>query len=603
MQVLEDEDDGSRQVAAEPGARLLLEHALAEARVERSDRLGHREVDTGDRADQRDPPGQIGAPLRVAQQLGRHNVRRRLGRQVEGVAHHPAPRGVRRGRGVGLPRHTQHLERRAQQQLLDQPALAHPPLGAEPQHPTHRPGRPGLGEQHAELVLAADHRRTQHRRGRAGLADRPRPHRLALALGLEGGQLGGVVLGAAAVEHRAQRADLPRIGRRHQPRGEVHAVAAHRVHPAIGRSVVAREDPPVVHAGAQRERAVVVHDLVHRREHPRLVVAGGARRAGHDDELAAVGVHIGREQRHLVGGDRGLGARQQGAQGLEDAVTALALEEAVDAGEAHEADGDAAVLGRHGAVDHVGGERGLHRTAEVHAAGLDRPHGRETVEHLDVVLQEEPGPDRAATHDARLVPQRRGGRGGHHHLTALGVLLHRRHRRGSGAHDEELAGRRVRQEQVDRPGVHADRHAEPHRSGRGAQAADRGDRALHQPGRPAGPGRVTAALEGQQDGVTAPLEQARAVLVGVGEEVVEGRVERLAHLLGAGLAAARQPLGERGEARDVGEHQRALERAGLDPRRGREPVDDQPGDVGKELRARRRRRDHPLVALGSPGGA
>ena len=102
---------------------------------------------------------------------------------------------------------------------------------------------------------------------------------------------------------------------------------------------------------------------------------------------------------------------------------------------------------------------------------------------------------------------------------------------------------------------------------------------LHLPGRAAGAQLVVRAVEQQEQGVAAPLEEAGAPVVGLVEERAEHAVERVAHQLGADLALPGEPLGQRGEARDVDEDERCLELLVAGVRRRAQPVDDQPRHV------------------------
>ena len=67
-------------------------------------------------------------------------------------------------------------------------------------------------------------------------------------------------------------------------------------------------------------------------------------------------------------------------------------------------------------------------------------------------------------------------------------------------------------------------------------------------------------------GVAAPLDQVGAVVAGLGEQSRERGAEHVAHLLGADLALAREPLGEPGEPGDVDERRACRSRACADRR-------------------------------------
>ena len=116
-------------------------------------------------------------------------------------------------------------------------------------------------------------------------------------------------------------------------------------------------------------------------------------------------------------------------------------------------------------------------------------------------------------------------------------------------------------EEIDRPCCDSHRH--PQRDDRPAdpQPTDTLDRPLHLPGGSSRTQLVAGIVEQEQESVTAPLQQPRAPLVRLVEQCAEHAVHGVAQQLGADLAAAREPLGELGEARDVDECQRSVDRA------------------------------------------
>ena len=132
------------------------------------------------------------------------------------------------------------------------------------------------------------------------------------------------------------------------------------------------------------------------------------------------------------------------------------------------------------------------------------------------------------------------------------------------------------------PVVMPDRHAKRDRAAAGPETPDAIERPLHLPRGAACALLVDGPVEEQQQGVAAPLEQAGAVVVGLVEQRHEDAVERVPHQLRADLAAAREALGQRGEARDVDEHHRALDLpmqvVGCLP----QPVDDEPRHVRRQ---------------------
>ena len=105
------------------------------------------------------------------------------------------------------------------------------------------------------------------------------------------------------------------------------------------------------------------------------------------------------------------------------------------------------------------------------------------------------------------------------------------------------------------------------------------------------------AVEQEQQRVAAPLEQAGSPVVGLVEERGEHAVERVAHELRADLALPGEPLGESGEARDVDEHERSVDRAVARFRRLPQPLDQESGNIRLELLARRFRQRRPVGSV------
>ncbi len=103
----------------------------------------------------------------------------------------------------------------------------------------------------------------------------------------------------------------PRLRLRHQPCREVHRVAHDRVRASVGRTDVAGEHGATVHADVDRKRQAALHDRAQREQHALLVVAGDLRRAGGQDQLAAVDVDVGGEERDVLRLGGALDDRQQ----------------------------------------------------------------------------------------------------------------------------------------------------------------------------------------------------------------------------------------------------------------------------------------------------
>ena len=122
---------------------------------------------------------------------------------------------------------------------------------------------------------------------------------------------------------------------------------------------------------------------------------------------------------------------------------------------------------------------------------------------------------------------------------------------------------------------------------RGAELARGLDLPLHVERRTAGAGLVSGTVEQEQDGVATPLDHAGTLGVGDRQQLGEARVEQVVHLLGADLALLRKSLGERGEARDVDEGERARDLANPGGVARAEPIDEQTRHVGSQRFVRR----------------
>ena len=130
--------------------------------------------------------------------------------------------------------------------------------------------------------------------------------------------------------------------------------------------------------------------------------------------------------------------------------------------------------------------------------------------------------------------------------------------------------------------------------------------APHVDGGPTGPGLVGLAREQEQQGVAAELEEASPVGHGDVQQGHEAGPDGGCQLFGAHLPVLGQTFGEFGEAGDVDEGHRAQDLPR--PHLGRvvEPVDGQPGKVGREgmpsvdgrVRAESSVADHRWATLG-----
>ena len=137
------------------------------------------------------------------------------------------------------------------------------------------------------------------------------------------------------------------------------------------------------------------------------------------------------------------------------------------------------------------------------------------------------------------------------------------------------------EEQVERPGVQADRHPEVHSDGERIPAHEVTQCRAHPVGRPRCASRVLLTPEEQDDGVASPLEQICAVRVRDGQQPSEGGVEGVAHLLCTDGPEASESLGESREPGDVGEHCGCLHAVVSFVRRGVQPLSGEAGDIGQ----------------------
>ena len=534
--------------------------------------------------EQRQPRLQVGRALADgAAQAAQHRLRRVLpagpdqGREQlapRRVGARPAVRLARRQQGAqadGVVAHRVEQARLADARLarqLGEAAVAAPDRRQRraQRGELGRPSHERLGGAGRLLGLPAGDRR----------ADRPRLDGVELPLELERLEPGEREARGRPVQDVGRRVDL--AGRRpaHQARGEVDHVAHRRVGAAVLRADVARERPAAVDADLHGQPPLALGDAAQRPQHPLLLVADGVRRAGAEDELAAVGVGVRAQQGDLVLLRRLLHVRDQLANRRGRGRQALALDPRVGAAEAHERDRDEPVLRCPPAAEHVSAHG--HRQAEGQPTAVDlgrRLLGRE-VALARRGPQQPARPGRGAEAPAR---QQLGDGGADHDVAGARGALHAQHRRHGRAGDDRLAVRAAGEEQVQRAGVDADRHAQRRAgAGRGERAGG-AQRAAHADRGAARALGVAVALEEQEQRVAAELQQAAAVRVGDLEQRGERAADRVADLLGALGADAGQPLGEPREARHVGEHQRARQR----PHRGRRVVRELPDHRAREV--------------------
>ncbi len=344
----------------------------------------------------------------------------------------------------------------------------------------------------------------------------------------------------------------------HDPRRRVRGVAHGGVRRPVGDADLGREDVPAGHPELQRQWQAGIRHPPQRTQHRALVVGAGAGHPRAEEELAAVGVEVGRQQRDALGVEGRLDRAHQLVQQLGEGLRARLRENLVRAREPHEGDGRDPVLGVGGAGREVlaQGHREERRQA-VLAVGRGGCRPARCRVRLPAAQQQGTVVARAGR------PGRQPGRGrrADDDLAGLGGLLGGGHGTRAGAEHEQLAGGGADEEELDVAGVHAHRHrqGEPaRRRGHGGRGAQRGP---HLDGGVAGLLGVVLAPEEEEQGVAAELQQLAAAGCRDGEHRPEHPVERLDDLLGADPALPGEPLGECGEPRDVREHQGAVDGA------------------------------------------
>ena len=186
-------------------------------------------------------------------------------------------------------------------------------------------------------------------------------------------------------------------------------------------------------------------------------------------------------------------------------------------------------------------------------------------------------------------------------LPRVGSAFEARRLAGSRSGDDEFAVGGADEEEVERPRVGTDRHAEAHLLSEHAELATLSQGAAHPHCRPRGPGGMVVPVEEQQERIAAELEEATAVVVRHRQQLREGRADRCRQLLGTDVPLPGQTLGEFGETRDVDEDNAAVERPGERRRVGPEPLRHQPREIGSEPLVRvRGQTHHHRVSHASP---
>ena len=177
-----------------------------------------------------------------------------------------------------------------------------------------------------------------------------------------------------------------------------------------------------------------------------------------------------------------------------------------------------------------------------------------------------------------------GRRGADHDLAGLRGLLRQGGGRRARAEDEQFARRGADEEQVDVPGVDPHRHLQREAADRRGHGRGLAQRRAHLDRRVTRLLGVVRPREEEQQCVPAELQQLTAPRARDPQHRAEHAVEGLDDLLGADPAPSRQLLGQGGEARHVGEHER--------------PVDDAPQLSGRLVVPRQRDRGDVPAQVG-----
>ena len=178
-----------------------------------------------------------------------------------------------------------------------------------------------------------------------------------------------------------------------------------------------------------------------------------------------------------------------------------------------------------------------------------------------MVLEPLPTGERDHPRRQTLGRQGVGGLAADDDLSGPGDRLHARERRHGAARDDQLSAASANEQKLELAAVHANRHPQPDRPAARLQPAFTADHRLHLDCGAAGTADVLVALEQQEDRVSPPLDHSRPVIVSGGDQVPEQGVDQPRHLLGPDLPDGREHLRHPRESGDVGEHQRAVERA------------------------------------------
>ena len=376
------------------------------------------------------------------------------------------------------------------------------------------------------------------------------------------------------------RQQAARVGARGEPCCEIDRVAHDVVGAARLGADVPAERRAAVDTGAQRQPLVGPENGAERTQHALLVGARRRRRPADDVDLAAALVDVrpepGQAQLLELVAEKLREPRQVAVHRL----GAVGRNFLVDARELEERGGDLSVLRLAGLEQQVSAERRRYVQLDLvrQLAGGRRRAFRDLPLRK---LEEEPAVSSRRPHPVR---RQRGGRPlAEQDLPRLGTRLELDRRGRCGACDHQLAVGALDEEEVTGAGVDAGRHPQGHRADRAHHLPRRPDQPLHIGRGVAGPVLVLLSVEEQEECVTPELEHVPVVALSDPDQTLEDAGDGERQLFRAGPALRLQPLGKRGEAREVDGDQRSLDLAHTETTLPA-PVQHEPGQVWGERR-------------------
>jgi hypothetical protein len=316
--------------------------------------------------------------------------------------------------------------------------------------------------------------------------------------------------------------------------------------------------------------------MAERQQHSLLVIADRARRAGAQQQLAAVDRYIGAEKAHLVAVSGLLRDADELVELDRRDLHSLLGDQLVERAELDERDRRGAVLGGGRRRQEVRAQLrrqtsgdDLERRRRQRTPGLRGAHRRTR----DQQARAERGAEAAGR-------QQFGCRLADEDLARRGYGLHR-HRGARGrAGDQVLLVGVADEERLVGAAVHADRDPQANLDRARAVSRQLAQRLAHGDRGGAGTRGMVIAVEPQQQRIAAELDQRCAHVVGLRQQRGEAGVDRVGQLLGALVARSRQALGESGETGHVSEHDGRFEAAHPFTRRLLEVFEQHGGDVG-----------------------